>query len=425
MGYTRIYPSAAAPDPPAGEPTPTGSGKYLYVAPSGGSDSTTRANNDLDHPWATVAFALLNAQAGDVVYFRGGTYAVSGNVNTASGADGTAANPIWFRAYPNETVQVNATTTGDSTFDIQQSYVYFYGLRVTSSGNYSNENGIVYVGDALTAQHVEFHYCTLTVGGFASNDNTHAIRFQTDRADGGVVNHCTLTGPGGSNGNGVLIFRSQVAVTNCDISGFYRGIYLKHSNSLTGLDGSTFARNYIHDVTGGTGIYGVPNYATIEHNLLVDCLINLGNDGGTGDGGIGGDYNTIRHNTMVGGSLWFLTHPDDGGCLHNDVLDNIFGTRCEWHRYGSVSADIGSDYNLYATSPGAVIENSTSYALAAWAAHNGSDAHSLAGAATFVGGDDPIRAYALAAGSLGKGAASDGSDMGATIALVGLDGEEA
>jgi hypothetical protein len=61
------------------------------------------------------------------------------------------------------------------------------------------------------------------------------------------------------------------------------------------------------------------------------------------------------------------------------------------------------------------------YDLPAWRTSNSSDAHSLSATPTFVGGSSPatISGFALTSGSTGHNAASDGTDMGANVSLVG------
>jgi hypothetical protein len=79
----------------------------LFVSPTG-SDSVTRAGNDIDHPWLTVSKAVTTAEAGDTVYFRSGTYTISSSIDTSSsGNAGTEANPITYKPYPSETATID------------------------------------------------------------------------------------------------------------------------------------------------------------------------------------------------------------------------------------------------------------------------------------------------------------------------------
>jgi hypothetical protein len=82
------------------------------------------------------------------------------------------------------------------------------------------------------------------------------------------------------------------------------------------------------------------------------------------------------------------------------------------------------DYNLYRSSPEGIREFSVRYSLSSWQSYYGQDAASVSGAPTFATTPDPLdpSTFALAPTSLGVGAASDGTDMGADVSRVGPAG---
>jgi hypothetical protein len=76
-------------------------GRALFVAPGGDDDGP----GTFERPWATPHKAAAEAKAGDTVYLRAGTYAVSRPVMPAhSGRDGAW---IAFRNYPGESAILN------------------------------------------------------------------------------------------------------------------------------------------------------------------------------------------------------------------------------------------------------------------------------------------------------------------------------
>jgi len=94
--------------------------------------SDSNAGTDIDYPWATWQKALVTAQAGDTVYFRGGVWYPEARIkkdpdNTqlygASGYNGTYDAPIVYMAYPPDVAEgdipildcINHTTL--SSFD--------------------------------------------------------------------------------------------------------------------------------------------------------------------------------------------------------------------------------------------------------------------------------------------------------------------
>jgi hypothetical protein len=115
-------------------------GATYYVAP-GGSDS---AAGTLSAPWASFARAQSVAQAGDTVYFRGGTYAYThadsscgsqtASVNAISvNKSGSAGALINYVAYPGERAVFDFSKVSNDCrikgFDVTASYVHLKGLE--------------------------------------------------------------------------------------------------------------------------------------------------------------------------------------------------------------------------------------------------------------------------------------------------------
>jgi hypothetical protein len=109
-------------------------GGDYYVAPTGHSYpgmGTPSDSNDGSYanPWATIDHAFSTIDAGDTVYFRGGTYHPSANNEIDN--SGTAANPICVFGYP-----------GDDS-------VYFDGSQMDSASYV----GMIYMS---TKQYIHF-----------------------------------------------------------------------------------------------------------------------------------------------------------------------------------------------------------------------------------------------------------------------------
>jgi hypothetical protein len=117
-------------------------GQVYYVAPNG-SDS---AAGSQAAPWASIARAQAVAQAGDTVYFRGGTYAYT-RANSTCGSQtarvdaitlnesGSAGNPIRYWAYPGEKPIFDFSRMTDNCrikgFNVTGNYIHLKGLEVT------------------------------------------------------------------------------------------------------------------------------------------------------------------------------------------------------------------------------------------------------------------------------------------------------
>ncbi len=79
---------------------PAASREY-YVSLSGNDLNT----GTIASPWLTFQKALTMAAAGDIVYFRGGTYVIASpdGIDFSESNSGTAASPISYYNYPGET----------------------------------------------------------------------------------------------------------------------------------------------------------------------------------------------------------------------------------------------------------------------------------------------------------------------------------
>ena len=384
--------------------------KDLYVSTSG-SDSITYENNNISNPWASPKKAWYNAQAGDIVYFRAGTYTISSEIDTSiSGYDGTETNPITFTNYQNEFVTFGCGTL-DPVFDIEKNWNIVDGIT------FDGGQTVFRIGNNTPVVGFTIRKCMSHMS--VSTDN-HGFVYVQIRGKDTTVQNCTIQGPGAAvntNVSGLIIFGAPgFKALHNEIYDVPRGIYYKHANNPeSGDTGIEIAYNYIHD-TGHQAIFLNCNYASIHDNL-----IGLNNGPiwvNSGNGAAGGDYNAIVHNTLYAATI--ILDDDEGGAVKNTVTNNIFMRSFEAHRYSSIPHYTAMDHNLYVTGS-AVIEDRTNYSLSTWKTHNGSDAFSEAGGPAFVGGVSPssISDFALASGSLGKNAGSDGKDMGADISLVG------
>jgi len=102
-----------------------------YVSPSG-SDANS---GTLTAPFVTLQKAVNLANPGDTIYMRGGTYALSGQVNI--NRDGTSGNPIRVFNYPGEVPILDAASATNSAVELirmlDASWWHFKGLEIKNS----------------------------------------------------------------------------------------------------------------------------------------------------------------------------------------------------------------------------------------------------------------------------------------------------
>ena len=138
--------STVEPDLIGSPPAEIGSGSVYYVSPRG-EDSYP---GTVVQPWQTISKAAETAQAGDIVYIRGGVYVE----NVVLSRSGTEAAPIRFMAYPGESPVIDGQGSlganwgvllwlvGDyievSSFEVKNSA----GMCVKLEGNYNKASNI-------------------------------------------------------------------------------------------------------------------------------------------------------------------------------------------------------------------------------------------------------------------------------------------
>jgi len=142
-------------------------GTSYFISPEG-NDQT--GNGSIDQPWYNLGKAVSVAQAGDVIYCRGGKYTMSwrGTDNKLTlrlTQSGTAAAPITIRAYEQEVpvfdfeqqlldCQRNKNNVGDRGLLITGNYWVLYGLHIMHAA----DNGIKLEGSHNRIERCEFSY---------------------------------------------------------------------------------------------------------------------------------------------------------------------------------------------------------------------------------------------------------------------------
>jgi hypothetical protein len=155
------------PDPDFTRPTYTATHATYYISPAG-NDST--GDGSFDSPWFNLGKAVSVAQAGDVIYCRGGTYRMSwrgtdGKLTVRLTQSGIAAAPIVVSAYENEKpvfdfeqqlLDCNRRpgNVGDRGLLIKGDYWILFGLHIMHAA----DNGIKLEGSHNRIERCEFSY---------------------------------------------------------------------------------------------------------------------------------------------------------------------------------------------------------------------------------------------------------------------------
>ena len=210
------------PDPDFTRPTFTATHATYYISPAG-DDAT--GDGSFENPWYNIGKAVSVAQAGDVIYCRGGRYMISargtdGKLTVRMTQSGTAAAPIVISAYENEApifdfeqqlldCNRNKANVGDRGMLITGDYWILFGLHIMHAA----DNGIKLEGSHNLIERCEFSY-NLDTGiqlgfghnfsdagfGVSSNDGSHCA--YNDIVDCDSHHNCDYDSNYGSDADG-------------------------------------------------------------------------------------------------------------------------------------------------------------------------------------------------------------------------------
>jgi hypothetical protein len=251
------------------------------------------------------------------------------------------------------------------------------------------------------------------------NNRLHGMLSQNDRASGIYMD-----------------FACRFIIRNNEIFGTPKGIYYKHSYP-TG-DSGLIENNYIHDVLEGIRLNS--SNVTMQNNLFTS-IINTYDAPGTAILLCGGDgpaeyqvtlNNRILHNTIVNcdAGIYIRRPSDTDGArntiIRNNVISNFSHSQVRgisiWEYVAVDESKTTIEYNLInpATFSEPVRVLDKYYSTTALPV-NLSAAKNIQDTPVFTGDKKPVAIadFALAANSPGKNSASDGTDMGANLNLVG------
>lgn len=307
--------------------------KYLYVAPDG-SDDVSYLDNSIVAPWASPAKAWSLAQAGDIVYFRQGTYNITTQIVTKFiGNNGTEEQPIVFTSYPEERAVFSAsglTGVNGYVFGIQRNYNHVSNISFIGSAA-----TWFYLGEDNPAEHFEVRNCSVKLG--SGGDNTGFVK-TTKRSNYLVVENCIIEGPGQDvHQNTSCLYTGSadyLTVKNNTLYNAPIGIYFKTDNA--GDTGNVISYNYIYN-TSRNSIQTNSQFTSFNNNIIGSGCgsfqINEGN------GFALGDNNIVTHNIIMSGGL--VLNTDNGGAINNTIINNIVSS------YTNCCSGNIWDYNMY------------------------------------------------------------------------------
>jgi hypothetical protein len=169
----------------------------------------------------------------------------------------------------------------------------------------------------------------------------------------------------------------------------FRGIrqanFSRHIDAiqLYGQSNTTITGNYFVNNTAHLGAYDGGDTETVTNNVFTSGIVSLK----------GHRNDVVTHNTFAGTSVIIDNKPEDPQTSGLLLRDNLF--RGSSPSIGNGCASCTITHNMFSS--------------------GGTGTNNIIGSPTFIGGTTPSTwvGYRLAVGSIGKGAATDGQDMGA------------
>jgi hypothetical protein len=301
----------------------SGSGGIIYVSPTG-TDSNP---GTLSSP-TTLTAAIAEAQAGDTIYLRGGTYNYGATVVIAYGNNGTSSNPKRIFAYQSEIPVLNfsAQATSDSNRGVHLfgNYWHFKGVTIQNAG----DNGMMIGGNNNTIERCIFK--GNRDSGLQISRRSSSLDNMADWPSYNLILNCDAldnADPGAENADGFAC-----KLTNGP-GNVFRGC-ISHNNIDDGWD------LYAKTDTGPNGSVLIENCIAYNNGSLT-----TGGTSGSGDkngfklGGSGVDVpHTIRRCIAFGNGHHGFTDNNNQGAMTvtNNTSFNNANCNFNW-RTGSTS----------------------------------------------------------------------------------------
>lgn len=429
-----------------------------YYVSNNGSASWDSATN-INTPCA-VSTAFSNARAGDLVYFRGGTYNVPaknfgntyrGYYNPSNSGTGNAdSQRIIFKAYTDEVPVFDGTAGGSADVPVYATifgtdgadYITFDGFTFQADGG--TKMARVVIGGQVRSDYVILKNCVINGGTdpvpSADTDNREGLRIEN--AYNLVVQGCTIYNCDHAenvhNTSAIKTYDSAyITISNCEIYNCAVGVYYKRQTNYTET-----SYNFIHDCyeavldNPGSSYFSMNDH-TYHNNLIINCD-EFGLHISTSQYFNSTNY-YVYNNTIYNckKNIVDSTSTEAASAINHRYYNNITvnGSVMEAGYVGDLQE---CDYNQYGANSFRIYPNQTrgelydGYvpSLAEWQASRrvtlGSsypDVNGYASDPKFVNTSrnmNRISDFALANDSPCKGAGKEGVDIGANIARIGV-----
>ena len=327
-----------------------------FVSPMG--SASWAQSSSIASPCST-AVAFTNAQAGDTVYFRGGTYrtqkrnfgdSYSGYYNPAN--SGTSSSYIVFMAYPSEFPLFSglAGGSGDQTSASTNIYATIFGTKNKSYlvfDGFSFEAdtgkkmarmiiGIDHTDETTPQGHCIIKNCVFQGGTTANNsvDNNEGLRIEGNNYI--TVSSCRFThykmSTDDHNTSAIKTYWDTLCtINNCEFDSSTIGVYIKEANPKVMVYNCFFKGNYeAFLISSEIMNRSESDSLKFYNNILINSsYIGFEWEGAGSDSGTHGNDYLIYNNTFYGNTqnvLLGFTSSGRGASFYNNISCGATGT---------------------------------------------------------------------------------------------------
>lgn len=389
-----------------------------YFNPLAGVDGTGTFAN----PWNNLTSARRNSLvAGQALWCRGGGSSAWPD-GTGAGS-GTVSNRILVATYPGDTRHTftfsgNGARLGGGSYWRLQNLGFTCETTGLCTEQQQNFNG------GAVSNFIDFIDIVGVQTGGVFTDN-QGIIFSTSGHSHRFIRG-SYTGPAGQIANQSLIwldYAYNIAIIGALLDQSANPIYFKHTN----WNDAAFPGGVIQNCIirrGGRGVRAQVNYSRWINNAFDACRLGLDEQDGTPVRG--GNNSVINHNTFLNSNALGAAETTDAGVCNNCVgNNNVLAGTTLWMDAPFEATDKNTTIDYSAVEGAATNHYYRASAVRTMADYKTFDAtqevNGVAGTLALVGGATPGNTpanWALAAGSVGIGNASDGGDRGVNAAQL-------
>ena len=374
--------------------------------------------------YTTIASAITASSNGDTVYIHEGTYNETGLTpktnTTLTGVDGE-----------NRPIIDAQSSSYNSTWGYEAITIIYDDITLNYLDVRDGPRGTIVLEDT-SIDNFTLTNCTLSrSGGPVAGDNSGILYVKPIASNLTIMNNSFTTSANGYSA--IILFQPEggslnISNNNFSVNSGGSAVFIKHAGDATGR--AQIKNNYIRMNASGydsTGLFLSHDNVDVRNNIIYgDGLYGIWI--GLDAGGCGGSGTAILHNTiyMPVVDRAAINISRDCSPTNIEIKNNIIYKGNNTSEYRTLTAwiygieqEMSENYNLfYQAGITEIIKNPILHTLESFRAVTGNGLNSILEEPMFAGSGSSILDFEVVGGAANN-AASDGTDMGADVTMVG------